>query len=419
MARNPKQRNISLTTPDSPYWPNHKTYSSHLAGLLNQEYDRLFHQRIGPEDYKKALHNLLPFYGHSAYYEQSLRLEYTLAHAYAGVDANEQAIYHLDNVSENAYRRSNWQAVQESERFKATLLRHCSNHVDSYVALTNSADAMNLLEHDGIKAKPYEKLDMALYFAGRAYVLGRFPDFQRRLGEAKEHITVLAAQPGEKQSKEMRLQMALFHWLSAQLARVRGYPLQAYHHASEAIDIFDSYGRTIDAIRINIVFAGCALDVAEAQDERSQCYVHTIPGALLESPEMIRQEGSPLVLCRVAGVAINKAKNLASREDDHVGMALAQLESVRKTRLMDSLEHREPTIGKGTVAAAAALEIGYQTGDVALQGQALTTFGDELLAEGQVEAARKRYSIAKHLLQEFELGGLALRPHRALEALSN
>ncbi len=134
---------------------------------------------------------------------------------------------------------------------------------------------------------------------------------------------------------------------------------------------------------------------------------------------MIRQEGSPLVLCRVAGVAINKAKNLASREDDHVGMALAQLESVRKTRLMDSLEHREPTIGKGTVAAAAALEIGYQTGDVALQGQALTTFGDELLAEGQVEAARKRYSIAKHLLQEFELGGLALRPHRALEALSN
>ncbi|HLY32293.1 MAG TPA: hypothetical protein VKQ36_14790, partial [Ktedonobacterales bacterium] len=221
----------------------------------------------------------------------------------------------------------------------------------------------------------------------------------------------------ERNGPALAIQRANFHWMRVQESRMSGFPSQALTHCEEAAGVFATHQHMINSNRFHTIIAGCANDLVEAQNTPVQSPAMSFPGALKESRETLRAAGNVHDLLADAQEAIAIAYDHAQYNDDLVGLALADMEEARYDRLKRSFERRETNIGKEIAVASGVLTLGRQMRDVAVQGQARTMIGDALWADGNTEAARNQYYAANALLRNAQLGGLALRPQRALQML--
>ena len=105
---------------------------------------------------------------------------------------------------------------------------------------------------------------------------------------------------------------------------------------------------------------------------------------------------------------------LARQERDAIGLGMAELALDRVYRLMGRYRAFE-----GSIAVIEdVIRSARQVNDMSLLGRAETALGETLFAAGRVEAACLSYFRAQTLLAEHQLDGLAIRPQRALVALT-
>jgi hypothetical protein len=96
---------------------------------------------------------------------------------------------------------------------------------------------------------------------------------------------------------------------------------------------------------------------------------------------------------------------------DPIGAGLALLVMRRAARL----SQRESGNGSGVAVVEKLVRTARRLDDPALLGRTELALADELLAAGRPDAARATYWKAMRRFEEYQLGGLAFWPRRALQ----
>lgn len=392
----------SLHAPDSDTWRHQRDYSPALAVALRRAYQEIQNARAGMEGYLLAYARLQPFRDQIVCDEQRLRLEYALALVYSGEEAFPQALDCLIAALALAERLNDLVAQVELGYLAGAILVLLSHHVSAYLVYHEALKTLQGLEHGDGPVDPVFELNMTLRLAGCAWELGWFPVCLRHIDEAYALRATWAS--------DAALETATLAWMDAQLARVRSRPAQAFSQATAAAEFFLSLNQPLNAERSQTIAAECALDLTEAFG------LHTsgILPQLLAQPmpqrgEEFSRERLGLVM-RQAGAAVKRGLALAREIHDEVGVGMARLAQLRYDRALG----REAPAEKGIAQIEAVMRTARRLGDMALLGRAETALGEELVAAGRLDAARATYERARRLLEEHELGGLALWPRCAL-----
>jgi hypothetical protein len=177
--------------------------------------------------------------------------------------------------------------------------------------------------------------------------------------------------------------------------------------AAPAAELLLQLGQRVNAGRLHTIWAESALDVAEASLTRAGGSLPTKLWPIVNE----EQDQDPRTALRIARWAANQALALGREAGDAVGQGMARLAMRRAARLY----HRGARMAGSEEPIERVLRASLRLNDPGLRGRALTTLGDELAAQGRKEAARAVHHGAQRILEEYELGGLALWPRRSLE----
>lgn len=391
-----------LHTPDSSAWRQRLGYLPELASALKFAYAQLHDSTPRPDRYLQAYSLLLPFRDRAVCLEQRLRLEYALALAYSGEMAIPQALTCLEHCQEIADHLQDPAIRVELSYLAGSLLQLTNHNSAAYDQYAEALNSLRSLEHDGESADPGFELDVVLRLAWRAWDLGRFPTSLYFLDEAyalHSHATSVTASP----------ELAYLAWLDAQISRVRGRPGRAMKQIAPAATLLLQLGQTLNAGRIHTIWAESALDLAEALFARARGSGPTKSWPVVYE----EQDQDPQVALGIARWAANQALTLGHQAEDAVGQGMARLAMRRAARLY----HRGARMAGSEEPIERVVRAALRLDDPGLRGRALTALGDELVAQGREEAANTVHYGAQRILEEYELGGLALWPRRSLQIM--
>lgn len=398
----------SLHSPDSERCQSFRTYSPRVREALSIAYTHLHNPQASTEERYDAYAALITHRRGATCPDQLMRLEYALALAYSGDSSIPEALDALSVTLELASLLDDHGAQAEASYLAGALFHSLAQHAAAYDAYGEARDQLRLFQEDTQARFPDYELDIVLRMAGRALDLGWFATCQRHLDEAG----VLRA---DCESDDMRLTGALA-WLDAQLARDRGDPVRAVHQGEAALVVYEQLDQRLNEDRLSSLVAEMLCDSVEASGWRP----NTPPGAVpmgdpaLHPARFAAGKQDPDDMLRRARLLAQGGGMLARQERDAIGLGMAELALDRVYRLMGRYRAFE-----GSIAVIEdVIRSARQVNDMSLLGRAETALGETLFAAGRVEAACLSYFRAQTLLAEHQLDGLAIRPQRALVALT-
>jgi tetratricopeptide (TPR) repeat protein len=388
-----------LHVADHPSWHHQPHYSSQLAQALGYAYVQLRTSRMQTDSYLRAYAALVPFRNQLVCPEQRLNLEFALALAFAGDESIQQSLACLTAAWEIAEHLRDWAAQSEVGYLAGALLLMTSHFTDSYAVYQDALEALRRLTRDDGPADPAFELDLVLRVAGCANELGQFTSCLRYINEAYVLRALWAPDAAEE--------AAHLAWIDSLLARVQRQPVRALKQATAATELLLTHGSPINKGRSHTVLADSALDLLELSHAPAS-------GRNLASLPAEGRHGvqiSPTDLLTQARTAAQFAHYVAQEIHDPIGATLAQLAMRRAARL----SHRQSGNGRGIAAIEKLLRKARRLEDPALLGRTEMALADELLAAGRPDAARATYWKAMRRFEEYDLGGLAFWPRRALQ----
>lgn len=372
----------SLHSPDDPIWGQQRHYIPALGGALRQAYSLLHTAAEEDDAYLHAYKAIISFRPMEMCAEQRLRMEYALALAYAGENDVPQALEAAEYALEAADKLGDDAAPVELAYLAGALSHRLNEQELAYDLYAGALDALRRIGRENEPVDPMLELDLILRLGWRAWELGRFSQSLRYLDEG---YTLRAQWPVTKPSLAASLS-----WLDAQLARFRGNSAQAVEMALPAAALLLEVGQMLNAGRAHVFVAECAIDLAQSSS--------------IDDPQLALD---------LARDAAQHADALARQTHDVAGKELARLATIQTASVQRAIvssndgDARLPELERMLTAVS-------KLNDVALIGRVETAIGDELCAQGNVEAARAQYTKAWQRFEEHDLGGLAFWPRRAL-----
>lgn len=184
-------------------------------------------------------------------------------------------------------------------------------------------------------------------------------------------------------------QMARIKWTLALIQRWQGKLRDAYHHAREALDVYEVAGQPNAVSRLRTVLADILLDIAES-------YSTTLAATSLDR------------LFRPAKAHLDQAMQESKQAMDEASEGMAILTHARYLRAT----HDQNRDRVKPVETAGHMAIG--SGDLSLLGQAFAGRADELALQGNYDAATTSYYNAIEILTKNGVPALARWPRRSL-----
>jgi hypothetical protein len=400
----PRDRHLRswLHVADHSSWHDKPFYSLPLAHALAGAYDQIHYAQIRVDPYFSAFRKLAPFRNQLVCAEQRLNLEFALALAFAGDDCPSQAIDCLSTAWEVAEDLRDCGAQAEIGYLAGALWQGAGQFLDAYATYQDAITVLHRLERNGEPVDPAFELNLVLLLAGCALDLGWLPVCLRHLDQAHALRSVWAPDVAD--------QAASLAWLDAQLARYTGEPARALNLAGAAADLLLTHGRPINRGRAHTLVAESALDTLQLMLSPSSNVDFWKPRERVYLPLQL----SPSDLLTRARTAATLALEVAMEIGDPIGATMARLALRRAVRL----SHLRRQSESGVASAEKLLRGAYRLADPSLLGRAETALADELIAAGQVEAARATYYRSMRRLEEHYQGSLAFWPRLALQQLA-
>lgn len=398
----------SLHSPDSEHCQSFRTYSPRVREALSIAYTHLHNPQASIEERYDAYAALITHRKGATCPDQLMRLEYALALAYSGDSSIPEALDALSVTLELASLLDDHGAQAEASYLAGALFHSLARHSAAYDAYGEARDQLHLFEEDTRVRFPDHELDIVLRMAGHALDLGWLATCRRHLDEAD----VLRA---DCEPDDMSLTGALA-WLDAQLACDRDDPVRAVHQGEAALAVYEQLDQPVNKDRLSSLVAELLCDYVEVSGWQPNTSSGAFPtGDPAPHPARFAAgKLDPNDMLRRARLLAQGGRMLARQERDAIGVGMAELALDRVYRLMGRYRAFEGSIAE----IEGVMRIARQVNDMSLLGRAETALGDTLCAAGRVEAACLSYFRAQTLLAEHQLDGLAVRPRRALGALT-
>ena len=366
----------SLEVPDHVAWRVLPDYSPDVAQRLIQAYAVLARQDSTPAEYIRAARLVTPCLARRMADAQRLRVYYALARGLDAVNAPTECLEWLDEALEVAVGLDDLSAMCQIYMVRASACKGLFRYRD--VADHYRTSRALLWMHGVDVGEPADPLAMVYLLAHEAsarFHLGDFVETERLLDEAQRLVPPGAAHTMEASTVD---------WLRALLYRWREQPQEAWYPALHAAQAYMEAGSSPSAVRIQTVVADVALDLARDAGEGTQ------RDTLLEA----------------AASHLSRALEMAGALGDERGQVLSQLVEARASRMRHD---NRPRMGLIEVLARE----GRHYRDDALQAQALTALGDELVEQGEQESGLSCYREVFGLLDGSEAPVLAIWARRA------
>jgi tetratricopeptide (TPR) repeat protein len=367
----------SLLFPDLPAWQNADSYSPSMAEVLRQAYR---HLRSSPQclDAFARVHHLL--FAHlddlmSA--RQRMHAYFLLGSACLAVDESSLALEYFGEALEISTL-----GLQDAIASAQLAYLHATAHMarmDYRGAADDLRDTLDILRAlDGDVAPHIRVFELT--------VLGRMAMAQFTLADYDAASGFLSQAEPLLIFREQNIAGAgTVEWMWALIRRWQGLAPEALQHALVASDYYGAADAPNSYGRIQAVTAEIMLDQADyfGSGDAHSAYL------------------------KMAAPYIYRAVALARESCDPMGECLALLARTRLSRLQRKNEDRTRTLER-------IINIGERAGDGALLSQALTAFGHEAAAQGQISSALACYRRATKIASESNTPAMGRWAERAL-----
>lgn len=368
---------------DSPAWQLDVSYSPAVASALRSAFADL-----AAGAYTQAHARIEPYFVRPMAAQQRLRVCYALGltSIAQGLTTTAQAV--VDEGLEMSAQLEDYFACAQFARLQFASLNDSQMYGAALTYLDVGLEALALCDMPaGQDAGVLDfELGLRLGYASCAFLVAHYEDCLRQVEAAGRLARGLPA------TTQALLRLAEVDWVAALVERWRGNGQEAYVRGQRALQIYESMGAGDAAARMHVVLADILLD--------------TIPSAARAAGMMSRLAYDDTVL-DLARAHLTSALPPLESSADTSWTAMASLSSVRLSRLTQR--------GFDTLALLQSIEdTARKREDIPLLGQVYTSFGAELSAQQQVDAAKNCYRKAIALLTAGPAPALAVWPRRAL-----
>jgi hypothetical protein len=318
---------------------------------------------------------------------QLIRAWYVLGTAFSGVADYVEARFWLDKVAQLAYEQSGPGDLPDLLYLCGAINRGALRYADmadDYRAFPALALGDRPFRADALDAPL--TLEVLLQLAGVEFFVAHYDAAERLLATA---APLLPSGSGNPMHQEISLVTGTHAWFQALIYRWRGMPNTALTRASTAARIYTALGSPISTARSQVLVEDITLDLAARA----------------------RHENERRLQATLAGPHLEAAYQLAAQAGDPYGECLCALADTRLSRLSGLHADRVAAIER-------VAQTGQRLGDEAILAQAFTALGDELMAQGQLEAAAHRYDDVRQLLDGSDVPALGVWARRAAHRLT-
>jgi tetratricopeptide (TPR) repeat protein len=366
----------SLEVPDHSAWHALPDYSNDVGQRLIQAYAVLARQGSAAAEFVRAARLVTPCLARHMADAQRLRIYYVLALGLDAANEPSECLEWLDEALEVAVRLDDFSAISKIYMLRASACKLLFRYRDVADHYRTSRALLWMHAVDlGEPADPLAMVHLLAHEASARFHLGDFSETERLLDEASHLVP-----PGAAHT----LEASTVDWLQALLYRWRERPQEAWYPALHAAQAYMRAGRSPSAVRIQTVVADIALDLARDA------------GGGTKRDTMLEAAASHL----------GRALEMAEAIGDERGQVLTRLIDARASRMRHDNRSR---VGLIEVLARE----GRHFHDDALQAQAFTALGDELVAQGEQESGLGCYREVFGLLDGSEAPVLAIWARRA------
>lgn len=376
----------SLRFPDLALWHADARYSVPVRLALVRAYSLLQQAPRQIARYADAMAVIEPVVEAPMSVRQRVRMYYVIGMAFSGVRDYESALVWLDKAVDLAYEQADPGDLLDLLYLRGAVNRgalHYGEAALDYREYLAIAEGQGPFRPDALDTPI--TLDAILQLAGAEFFRANYTTAQRLLERA---APLLPYPPDSAVDSDRMLLTGTYAWFQSQLYRWRGMPEGALLHAAAAARIYTEHGSPASAARSQLVWAHIALDIAaRAPHEGERRFLATVALPHIELAQgLVREAGDPIGEC-LCTLIRTRMSRLAGQHEDRIS-AVEQV--VRRGRLLD---------------------------DEAVLAQAFTALGDELAAQGDLEAAVHRYRDVRMLLDGSEVPALEVWARRAIHHL--
>lgn len=365
-----------------PSWRHEPGFSEEFLVDVKQAFDYLESATNNSYGNIFAATLMMRYRAQSLSIRQRLLSEYVLGLAHHTDGDLTQALTHLETAADIADFLEDDNA-KAAIGYRAALIYHYLSEFALARSLYN--DSLTILQaveptRDGVNTA--KEIELLLRIAGLDCELANFARAETAASDARYLLLTTNS------SKTKEADYARLTWIDALVANWRGRFDQALKLARTTAVTYEQLGMYQLAGRAHGLAAELALDFVdrlthESQNEHCAVLVH---------------DARPDAMTAIAHARVT---------NDPVGRQLGYL-ALQRCRRMHGPTQDGIAVVERVIRQAKRLD------DPAVLGRAYTALGDELVCQGQREAARPFYSSATHIFEEFELLGILSWSRRRL-----